>query len=79
MPVLVPLVVAIPFLFTAWVIHRSLEHRAQMRMLERGTHQQVALPPSERETLEQRIANLEALICSDEHAYSRALHERGAA
>lgn len=79
MPVLVPLVVAIPFLFTAWVVHRSLEHRAQMRMLQQGTPRQVALPPSEREALEQRIANLEAIICSDEHAYSRALHERGAA
>ncbi|MEM6292440.1 MAG: hypothetical protein AAGA54_14290 [Myxococcota bacterium] len=50
-----------------------------MRMLERGAPQQVALPPGEREALEQRIANLEAIICSDEHAYSRALHERGAA
>ena len=82
MPVLVPLVVAIPFLFAGWVIHRALEHRAQMRQLEAMRpypQAQAALPSAERAALEQRIANLEAIVCSEEFGFQRELSERGAA
>jgi len=81
MPALVPLVVAIPFLFAGWVVHRALEHRAQMRQLQAMTPPpgRVALPPADRAALEQRIANLEAIICSEEFGFQRELSERGAA
>ena len=81
MPALVPLVVAIPFLFAGWVVHRALEHRAQMRQLQAMTPPpgQAALPPADRAALEQRIANLEAIVCSEEFGFQRELSERGAA
>ncbi len=85
MPVLVPLVVAIPFIFAGWVVHRALEHRARMRQLSTAALPQpmAALPAPERVALEQRIANLEAIVCSDEFAFQRSLSdpatERGAA
>lgn len=84
MPALVPLVVAIPFFFIGWVVHRVLEHRAQMRKLQLMEQQQPTLPPAalapdERQALEQRIANLEAIVCSEEYNFQRELTERGAA
>jgi len=80
MPALVPLVVAIPFLFTGWVIHRVLGHRAHMRRLEDArTQPSRALAPAEREVLEQRIANLEAIVCSEDFGFDRVLADRGAA
>ena len=80
MPVLVPLVVAIPFIFAGWIVHRSLEHRARMKQLEAlPQHVQHALPEPQRAALEQRIANLEAIVCSEDFAFSRELKERGAA
>lgn len=79
MPVLVPLVVAIPFIFAGWVVHRALEHRAQMRQLRMHPQPQpmAALPAADRAALEQRIANLEAIVCSDEFAFQRSLADRG--
>jgi hypothetical protein len=80
MPALVPLVVAIPFIFAGWIVHRSLEHRARMAQLRALPPQtQHALPGAERAALEQRIANLEAIVCSEDFAFSRELKERGAA
>ncbi|MBV1860382.1 MAG: hypothetical protein KUG77_18360 [Nannocystaceae bacterium] len=81
MPVLVPLVVAIPFIFAGWVVHRALEHRARMRQLTIPALQQpmAALPASDRAAFEQRIANLEAIVCSDEFAFQRSIRERDAA
>ncbi len=84
MPVLVPLVVAIPFIFTGWVVHRALEHRARMRQLQMhalppAMPPMPALPAADRAALEQRIANLEAIVCSDEFAFQRSMAERGAA
>jgi len=39
-----------------------------------------ALPAADRVALEQRIANLEAIVCSDEFAFQRSLADkRGAA
>ncbi len=78
MPVFVLLVVAIPFLFAGWVVHRVLEHRAQMRQL-RPQAAVPALPQADRAALEQRIANLEAIVCSEEFGFQRELTERGAA
>lgn len=79
MPVLVPLVVAIPFFFAGWVVHRALEHRARMRQLRMHALPQplTALPAADRAALEQRIANLEAIVCSDEFAFQRSLADRG--
>ncbi len=81
MPVLVPLVVAIPFVFAGWVVHRALEHRARMSQYRALPMPQPmpALPAADRAALEQRIANLEAIICSDEFAFQRSMKERGAA
>lgn len=81
MPVLVPLVVATPFIFAGWVVHRALEHRARMRQLMAPVQPQpmAALPAADRAALEQRIANLEAIVCSDEFAFQRSMRERGAA
>lgn len=80
MPVLVPLVVAIPFIFAGWVVHRVLEHRARMNQLRAlPQQQQHALPEAERAALEHRIANLEAIVCSEDFAFSRELNLRGAA
>ncbi|MGH1344563.1 MAG: hypothetical protein ACRBN8_23590 [Nannocystales bacterium] len=78
MPVLVPLVVAIPFIFAGWVVHRALEHRARMRQLSVPAFPASvpALPAADRAALEQRIANLEAIVCSDEFAFQRTLGER---
>ena len=77
MPVLVPFVVAIPFFFAGWVVHRALEHRAQMRRLEvQAAPNMAALPPADRAALEQRIANLEAIVCSEEFALGRELSDR---
>lgn len=78
MPVLVPLVVAIPFIFAGWVVHRALEHRARMRQLRMPAMPQpmAALPAANRAALEQRIANLEAIVCSDEFAFQRSLSDR---
>ena len=79
MPALVPLVVAIPFIFTGWVIHRVLEHRAQMRQLQALPRppSPLALPEAERAVLEQRLANLEAIVCSEEFGFQRELADRG--
>jgi hypothetical protein len=54
-------IVATPFVFAGWLIHRILTHRAQMR--------QEALPPAPRALppdpeLEQRVRNLEAIVTS---------------
>lgn len=53
-----------------------------MRQLQAMTPppgQAAALPPADRAALEQRIANLEAIVCSEEFGFQRELSERGAA
>ncbi|MCR9160756.1 MAG: hypothetical protein ACE37F_04030 [Nannocystaceae bacterium] len=80
MSVLVPLVVATPFFFAGWIVHRVLEHRARMTQLHALPQPpRHALPEADRAALEQRIANLEAIVCSEEFAFSRELEDRGAA
>ena len=62
MPVFVVLIVAIPFVFAGWLIHRILEHRVAVKRLTVGASTARALPPSEE--VEQRLANLEAIVAS---------------
>lgn len=51
-----------------------------MRRLEDArTQPSRALAPAEREVLEQRIANLEAIVCSEDFGFDRVLADRGAA
>ncbi len=80
MPILVPVVVATPFVFAAWVIHRVLLHRMEVQRLEAGNVPRPMLPPASiPPDVEQRLANLEAIACSEDRDFERRLRERGAA
>ncbi len=57
-------IVATPFVFTAWLIQRVLDHRARMAGLA-SPPLRMALPtPSTSPEVEQRLANLEAIVAS---------------
>ena len=64
MPALVPVIIAIPFVFAAWVIHRVLRHRCAVAQLRAG----VEIPGDVTQAIQQRRANLEASVCTDERA-----------
>lgn len=58
-------IVAVPFVFTAWLVQRVLDHRAQIAALRNPT----PLPALPAYTMaspevEQRLANLEAIVAS---------------
>ncbi len=56
-------IVATPFLFVGWLIHRIFEHRANMaRSL--AAPQFAALPSPTSPDVERRLANLEAIVAS---------------
>jgi hypothetical protein len=56
-------IVATPFVFVAWLIHRILEHRTNMaRAL--ASPRFPALPSPTSPDVEQRLANLEAIVAS---------------
>jgi hypothetical protein len=58
-------IVATPFVFTAWLVQRVLDHRAQIAAL-RNPAPQPALPAytTASPEVEQRLANLEAIVAS---------------
>jgi hypothetical protein len=56
-------IVATPFVFVAWVIHRVFEHRARMQAIA-APRPMPALPQPLPHDAEQRIANLEAIVAS---------------
>ncbi len=65
MPVIVFLIVATPFAFAAWVVDRVLRHRVEVKAVQAGARPMPALPASPE--VEQRLANLEAIICSTDY------------
>ena len=56
-------IVATPFVFVAWLIHRIFEHRTNMARALAGPYQH-ALPTPSSPDVEQRLANLEAIVAS---------------
>jgi hypothetical protein len=57
-------IVATPFLFAGWVVNRVFEHRTRIKQLEANRYvMPPALPPAYDPQVEQRLANLEAVIC----------------
>jgi hypothetical protein len=76
-------IVATPFVFTAWLVHRLLEHRSKLASLRLGARmgaQLGALPPAAHPCdVEQRIANLEAIVASLDFDLAVKLRETGRA
>lgn len=73
-------IIATPFVFAAWVIHRALEHRMRVHQLQRGqlpaARPQLAVaPPAASPELERRVANLEAVICDLDFDLARRVRE----
>ena len=62
MPVFVVLIVAIPFVFAAWLTHRILEHRVAVKRITAAAATAKALPPGV--DVAQRLENLEAIVAS---------------
>lgn len=60
-------IVATPFVFAGWLIHRIFEHRLRVKQLEGGVSPLRALPPAIAHEvdpeIERRVAALEAIVC----------------
>jgi hypothetical protein len=71
-------IVATPFVFTAWLVQRVLDHRAQIAAL-RAAPQTPALPAyaSASPDVEQRLANLEAIVASLDFDLAAKIRETG--
>jgi len=71
-------IVATPFVFTAWVVQRVLDHRAQIAALRHAPQQQ-ALPAYTIASpeVEQRLANLEAIVASLDFDLAVKVREAG--
>lgn len=74
--VIVLCIVAVPFVFTGWLINKVFEHRAQMAAL-RQPPAQPALPAASSPEVEQRLANLEAIVSSLDFDLALKLREMG--
>lgn len=69
-------IVATPFVFTAWLIQRVLDHRTQMAAL-RQPAPRPALPAPSSPEVEQRLANLEAIVSSLDFDLAVKMREMG--
>lgn len=67
-------IVATPFLFTAWLINRILEHRKSMRGLTATVGELRALTAA-RDELEARVQTLEEIVTSQEFELDRRLRQ----
>ena len=56
------LIVATPFVFVGWLIHRIFEHRTKLAMALASPR--MALPSPASSDVERRLANLESIITS---------------
>lgn len=56
-------IVATPFVFVGWLIHRIFEHRANMARALADPRMR-ALPSAATPDVERRLANLEAIVAS---------------
>jgi hypothetical protein len=75
MPVFVVLIVAIPFVFAGWLLHRILDHRIQVKRIQAGAQPPPALPPAPPE-VERRLANLEAIVSSLDYDFAARITAR---
>lgn len=55
-------IVATPFVFVGWLIHRIFEHRTKLALAL--APQRMALPSPPSPDVERRLANLESIIAS---------------
>lgn len=68
-------IVATPFVFAAWLVHRIFEHRLRMKQVALAQRMPMALPPGS--DVERRLANLEAVICDLDFDLAQRLREGG--
>jgi len=64
-------IVATPFVFAGWLIHRILEHRSRMQALAARPMPALPLPHD----AERRLANLEAIVASLDFDLAAKLRE----
>jgi hypothetical protein len=66
-------IVATPFVFAGWLVNRIFEHRARIKHLEAARYVTPALPPAAAADphIEQRLANLEAIVCDVDYDLAR--------